>query len=231
MANDFYNLNNYKLLYDVVTSDTGTREILMNMLSCLDDSLAETVINTCIQTVAVYEHLTSIGLCDNLWESFIKKLDECENGTDELISPSCFEYHSAFKLKCIVTIYECISGDYASMAEAVYKTCSSEDYKTLEKAIINAEEKNYVKNIKNIFGCMILFAVALSSEVFCVPAIIWGIKKLICLHLTPEIHGKIALICNYGKNKIASYGKTMKYEIDSGTDYSQEYFDPTYVNM
>lgn len=31
MADDFYNLDTYKLLYDVVTSDTGTREILVSM--------------------------------------------------------------------------------------------------------------------------------------------------------------------------------------------------------
>lgn len=61
-----------------------------------------------MQTVAVYEHLTSLGLCDNLWERLKEKLDECENSIDKLISPSRFEYQTAFKLKCIVTIHECV---------------------------------------------------------------------------------------------------------------------------
>ncbi|MBR6619563.1 MAG: hypothetical protein IKK85_04410 [Clostridia bacterium] len=232
MANNMYSKETYRSLYDLINTDGDLYDIyktLHYMLSDLDESLANKVVNQCTQIVAVYEYVQSLECYGDCWELFIEKLESCNYNRENFIDPLRYAKLCSFKLKCIVTIQEIVNNNFITMEEAVYKTCSSEKYIALEEAIINAKKgESRSKDKHKLFG--LIMSMLLVSPIFPV-GIIFGIADGISYTVTPKVCGKVSLLRDYNKTRKALNDRNPKYETDTCVDYSQEYFDPTYVNM
>lgn len=230
MANNMYSEETYRSLYDLINTDGDLYDIYRTLhykLRGLDESLARKIVNQCTQTVAVYEYVQSLG--SDTWEAFIEKLESCNYNRKNFIDPLRYAKLCSFKLKCIVTIQEIVNNNFKTMEEAVYKTCSSEKYKALEETIVNAKkDESWSKDKHKLFG--LIMSMLLVSPIFPV-GIILGIADGISYTVTPKVCGKVSLLRDYNKTRKALNDRTPKYETDTCVDYSQEYFDPTYVNM
>lgn len=230
MSDKHYSFEEYKFFYDYVADpDIEIRKLLISELSGFGDTIAEKFTEECMNTVAVYEHITSLGLYDDVREAFYDKLTKNEENGKNLIAPSIYADQTEFKLKCIVTTYEVAVGNFSDMAEAVYKTCSSEKYKNLEKAITRAVGDKEAGAVKTVVFGLSMFAVALGSEVFGPFALIPAFSSFASFKSVAKACGRFSLKRSYNKTYKESTYKEPEYGPD--TDYSQEYFDPTYVNM
>lgn len=132
-----------KLISDMLDTDPDLRDIentFRVLLSGMDDDLVKEVTNQCMQTIAVYEYVLSLGNCEDLWKTFLNTLKSCDNNKDNSINPREYVNDYKFKLKCIVTVQEIYRGNYKTLAEAVYTACNSEEYKEVEKLIGDARE-------------------------------------------------------------------------------------------
>jgi len=230
MANNMYSKETYRSLYNLINTDGDLYDIyktLHYMLSDLDESLVNKVVKKCTQTVAVYEDIQSLG-CDS-WEAFIEKLESCNYNRKNFIDPLRYAKRCSFKLKCIVTIQEILSNNFETIEEAVYKTCSSEKYKALEETIVNAKkDESWSKDKHMLFG--LIMSMLLVSPIYPV-GIILGIADGISYTVTPKVCGERSLLRGYNETRKALSGVKYEYQTDPDIDYSQEYFDPTYVNM
>ncbi len=230
-----YNMHSketYRRLYDLIDTGGDLLDIyktLDYLLSDWDEVTANKIIEQCTKTVAVYEYVQLLGCDGDTWETFIKKLESCKFNKEKFADPLYYAKRTSFKLKCIVTIKELRSNKFETMEEAVYKTCSNEKYKALEEAIINAKEVESRSKARHLlFGLIML--IFLMSSLYPV-GIVFGIADGISYTVNPNARGKVSLMRSYNKNLEMLNGEKNKCETDTNIDYSQEYFDPTYVNM
>ena len=136
------------------------------------------------------------------------------------------------KFKCIVAMKEYLDGDYKSISEAAYTTCIDEYVNLVATAIDKGEGvKEKTRNII-VLTSMILAFTGPFTGIFIVPMELLASLGMLSEKRVSSILGTIS--SKYSLYKIKKLKKSEKKDYYSNypdTDFSQEYFDPTYVNM
>ncbi len=122
---------------DLRDIEDSIRYMLRNVL---DEKNIREITTCCLQTVAVYEYVESLGYCGDLWPIFIEKLESCDFNSNNTIDPREYANSYKFKLKCILTLLAIPKSDYKTLAQAVYGTANSEEYREYEKVIREGRE-------------------------------------------------------------------------------------------
>ncbi|MBQ5824111.1 MAG: hypothetical protein IIW48_04820 [Clostridia bacterium] len=148
-----------KIYKDLIETDPDMQnmnDVFHLLLEGMSEDEIKTLSEMCMQIVAVYEYVLSRSKSKNLWENFVKTLEECNHNEDNRIDPMEYVKYYNFKLKCILSIAEFGVGNYKTLEEAVYAACSGKDYRKLERAVGKARRAEYDRKTSNYSSSLVL---------------------------------------------------------------------------
>ncbi len=214
------------LLYFMISTDTNIRLFLEEMIEQNESKTLnkKDTVEKCIGAVAYYENNKNL-LTDRENDKIIRD-EELNSYTVERVDSS----ECAFKLKCIVAMKEYLDGDCKSISEAAYATCADENVCHVATALDKG--KNAQKKTGNIiFVTSAIFA--LSGPFLGIFALPMELLASLGMLSEKRISSKLGIASSkYTLYKIKKLKERKEDDYDyKNTDFSQEYFDPTYVNM
>ncbi len=209
-------------LYFMLSTDTDIRLLLGDIIEQSKVNIAnpKNTVEKCIRAVVYFEINKGLS-SDELPED-----DDLDPYNGKSISIG----ECAFKFKCIVTLKEYLDGGYKSISEAAYITCTDENVHLVAMALDKGEKvKKKTGNVIVLSSAVLAFTGPFTG-IFIVP-----IEWLAYIGMLSEkrISSILGLMSSkYTMYKIKKLNKSEQEDDNhSDTDFSQEYFDPTYVNM
>lgn len=220
-----YNFNFYKEIYNLLDPETDTRQLLEQMLSNYDKEERKKLIKQCLWSVNSFEKAKLSTLkTDNLLNAFFEELERYDPDVPDYIANN-----ETFKLKCILTMSGFICQNLETIPEATFRYCTDSNYQIMEEAIINGKNIEYVTEGKVLLSLLVMAVILVTTELLWIPALAGMIVTLPNIKKISEAKG---IHKSYKKaKKIIDRRDKKTFTASPDTDYTHEYFDPTYVNM